>query len=219
MPTSLSYLPQICEHCVLTKQAHMPVLKTWEGGRAKRLLEKFFSDIMGPEHVQTPQGELYTLNFIDDYSQKAWVYIIRRKSEASDCFEEWRVLVEAETNEKLRILQTDNGGEYSSKDFKTHLQEQGVHHQITAPHTSAQNGKAEWLHWTLFNRACAIMSENKFPPKLWRECVQTAAYIRDHTPTRMLKDKTPYEAYYGTCPDLSHLCELGCQGFVLIQSE
>ena len=29
------------------------------------------------EDVQTPHGKLYTLNFIDDYSQKAWVYIIR----------------------------------------------------------------------------------------------------------------------------------------------
>ena len=60
----------------------------------------------------------------------------------------------------------------------------------------------------LFNRARAIMSENKFPPKLWGECVRTAAYLRDCTPTRTLRDKTPYEAYYGTCPDLSHLREI-----------
>ena len=63
------------------------------------------------------------------------------------------------------------------------------------------------------------MSDNKFPGKLWGECVCTAAYLRDHTPTRMLKDKTLYEAYYGSRPDVSHLCELGCQAFILIQSE
>ena len=121
IPTSLSYLLKICEQCLLAKQARVPVPKIREGGRAKRLLKKVFSDITGPEDVQTPHGELYTLNFIDDYSQKAWVYIIRRKSEAPNCFKEWRALVEAETNEKVRILQTDNGGEYSSKDFETHL--------------------------------------------------------------------------------------------------
>ena len=27
MPTSLAYLPQICEHCVLTKQTQIPVPK------------------------------------------------------------------------------------------------------------------------------------------------------------------------------------------------
>ena len=30
---------------------------------------------------------------------------------------------------------------------------------------------------------------------------------------------TPYEAYYGTRPDISHLREIGCQAFMLNQSE
>ena len=63
------------------------------------------------------------------------------------------------------------------------------------------------------------MSENKFPAKLWGECVQTAAYLRDRTPTRTLKDMTPYESYYGSKPDVLHLRELGCRAFILIQSE
>ena len=102
---------------------------------------------------------------------------------------------------------------YSSKDFEGYLQWQGINHQVTAPYTSAKNGKAEWLHRTLFNRAQAIMSENKFPGKLCGECVCTAAYLRDHTPTRTLKDKTPYEAYYRSRPDISHLRELGCWAY------
>ena len=35
MPTSLAYLLQICEHCVLAKQTQTPVPRLWEGGRAK----------------------------------------------------------------------------------------------------------------------------------------------------------------------------------------
>ena len=109
MPTSLSYLPQICDHCVLAKQACTLVPKMQEGGRVKRLLEKVFSDITGPENVKTPHGELYTLNFIDDYSQKACIYIIKRKSEAYECFKDWRALVETETGQRIKIFQTDNG--------------------------------------------------------------------------------------------------------------
>ena len=77
MPTSLAYLPQICVHCILAKQTRMPVPKLREGERAKELLEKVFSDITRPEAVKTPHGELYTLNFIDDYSQKCWVYTLK----------------------------------------------------------------------------------------------------------------------------------------------
>ena len=162
---------------------------------------------------------MYTLNFIDDFSQKTWVYILKRKDEAFKYFQEWQALVEQETNQKVNIFRTDNGGEYSSKDFESYLRKLGVNHQVTAPYTSAQNGKAEQLHRTLFNRAQAMMSENKFPPTLWGECICTAAYLKDRTPTRMLKDKTPYEAYYGQQPDISHLREIGCRAFMLIQSE
>jgi hypothetical protein len=60
------------------------------------------------------------------------------------------------------------------------------------------------------------MADNKFPPKLWGECILTATYIKDRTPTRSLKDKTPFEAYYGRKPDISHLREIGCKAFVLL---
>ena len=63
------------------------------------------------------------------------------------------------------------------------------------------------------------MADCKFPPTLWGECVQTVAYLKDRTPTRTLKDKTPYEMYYGQKPDLSHLHEIRCKAFVLIQSK
>ena len=87
----------------------------------KRLLEKVFSNITGPEDIQTPYGELYTLNFIDNYSQKAWIYVIKKKSEAYECFKEQKTLVKTETGQKTKIFRTDNGGEYSSKEFGTYL--------------------------------------------------------------------------------------------------
>ena len=120
---------------------------------------------------------------------------------------------------KVNIFYTDNRGEYTSKDFKMYLQNQGITHQVTTPYTSAQNGKAEWLHWTFFNRAWAIMSENNFPPRLWGECILTMAYLKDRTPMCTLKDKTPYEAYYGIQPDVSHPWEIGCWAFILKQAE
>ena len=120
LPTSLAYLPQICEHCVLAKQTQTPVPRLWEGGRVKRLLEKVFYDITGPETGKTSHGELYTLNLIDDYSQKCWVYTLKWKSEAFDHFKDWKELVERETG-KVQIFHTDNGGEYSSKEFEGYL--------------------------------------------------------------------------------------------------
>ena len=92
LPASLDILPQVCEHYVLAKQTQTSVPKMWEGGRAKRLLEKVFSDIAGPQDVQTPDGGVYTLNFIDHFSQKISVYIWKRKDEVFKYFQEWKAL-------------------------------------------------------------------------------------------------------------------------------
>ena len=89
----------------------------------------------------------------------------------------------------------------------------------TAPHTSAQNGKAEQCHRMIMNRACVIRSDANLPPSLWGEFVHAVGYLKKITTTRTLKDKTPYEAWYSRCPDVSHLRELGCHVWVLVMDK
>jgi hypothetical protein len=197
----------------------MPVPKMREGGRAKRLLEKVFSDIMGPEDVQTPMGELYVLNFIDDCSDKMWVYPQKKKSNAAATFKSWKAIVEKETGLEVKTYCMDNGGEFTSKEFEEYLREQGVKHEVTAPYSSAQTGKSERAHRTIMNQTCTIMANNNFPPKIWEECFLTSVYIKDRTPTQSLKNMTPFEVYYGRKLDVEHLREIGCKAFVLVQLE
>src|SRR5882672_5856873 len=98
MLINMSTLPPLCEPCILGKQAKVVIPKCREGQRTAKLLEKVHSDIMGPEDVQTPTGDLYSLNFIDNFSQKNCVYPIRHKANAVAKFHEWKALIEAETD-------------------------------------------------------------------------------------------------------------------------
>ena len=100
-------------------------------------------DITGPEDVGTPHGEKYTLNFINDYSGMAWIYPLKKKSDAFNIFHEWKALVENETGERVKMFHTDNGGEYTSGSFAQYLCDEGIRHQTTASYTSAENGKSE----------------------------------------------------------------------------
>ena len=86
MPVDLSMLPPICEHCVTAKQTKTPVPKTRRGRHMRRKLEIVHSDITGPQDVGTPHGEKYMLNFIDDHMGMAWVYPLKRKSDAYAIF-------------------------------------------------------------------------------------------------------------------------------------
>lgn len=63
-----------------------------------------------------------------------------------------------------------------------------------------------------------MRSAANVPANQWDEFVKTAAYLSERLPTRAQKDKTPYEAWYNRKPDLSHLREIGCLAFVLVQN-
>ena len=39
-----------------------------------------------------------------------------------------------------------SGGEYLSKEFKSYLQSRGIHHELSALYSSAQNGVAERIN-------------------------------------------------------------------------
>lgn len=54
------------------------------------------------------------------------------------------------------------------------------------------------------------------PVNRWDEFVVTACYLRNRVPTKALDKMTPFEAFYGKKPDVSHLREIGSKAFVLI---
>ena len=50
---------------------------------------------------------------------------------------------------------------------------------------------------------------------LWAEAISAAAYVRNHLPTKALKEReTPYERCYGRKPDVSHFRVFGCMAYV-----
>ena len=193
------------------------MLKSREGTRVKSKLEIVYLDIAGPEAVEMGASEKYMLNLVDNFMSCSWTYTLKKKS--IDVFKDWKALVESESSLKLSIICTDSGGEYTSNQFEAYLQHEGIRHQLTAPHTSAQNGKAERCHQTIMNHACMIQSDANLPLSLWGECVHAAGYLKKITTTRTLKDKTPHEAWYGRCPDVSHLHELGCHVWILVMDK
>lgn len=60
---------------------------------------------------------MHYLTFIDDFSRKFWVYIIKEKSQALDKLNEFKAMVEKKIGEYLKILRSDRGGEYTSNLF------------------------------------------------------------------------------------------------------
>jgi hypothetical protein len=85
--------------------------------KAEGILELIHSDVCGPMPSISLSGYVYYVSFIDDYSRKTWVYFLKYKDEVLRKFKEFKTLVENLSERKIKILRSDNGGEYTSKEF------------------------------------------------------------------------------------------------------
>ena len=80
--------------------------------------------------------------FIDDFTRMAWVFFLKEKLEAFTKFKIFKNLVENETEVKIKCLRSDNGGEFTSKEFDLFREIHGSKRQFFAARTPQQNGIA-----------------------------------------------------------------------------
>jgi transposase InsO family protein len=85
--------------------------------RSAGVLDLVHTDVCGPMSRASLSGCEYYLTFIDDYSRKTWIYFLKTKSEVFKRFQEFKALVENQTGKRIKVLRSDNGGEYSSSQF------------------------------------------------------------------------------------------------------
>lgn len=184
---------QLCEACVKGKQHRQsfPVGKSW---RTKRPLEIVHTDIAGPFDIASLGGNRYYLTFIDDFSRKSWVYILKEKSETLDKFKKFKAMAEKQSGHYLKILRSDRGGEYTSNIFKSFYRTHGINHQLTTAYTPQQNGVAERKNHTILDMERSMVKAKHMPRSFWAEAVLCVVYFLNRRPTKSVRNKTPNEA-------------------------
>ena len=204
-----------CEPCVEGKHHRSP-FPTDGGRRAESSLELVHTDVCGKINAKSFSGAEYFLTFTDDQTRYSWVYLLKTKDEVFKRFQEWKAMVENELGKKLKVLRSDNGGEYTGKQFQEYLRSERVCHELTVPKTPQQNGVAERLNRTLMETVRTMLVESKLSQQFWGEAVSTAVYLKNRSPTIAVKGMTPFEALYGKKPNVKHLRVFGCVCYPLI---
>ena len=106
---------QTCESCELGKQ-HRKSFPQNMSKRATHKMELVHSDICGPMSIASLSNNVYFALFIDDFNRMTWVYFLKTKSQVLSVFKSFKKMVETQSGQKVKVLRTDNGGEYTSKD-------------------------------------------------------------------------------------------------------
>ena len=75
------------------------------------------SDICGPMRTESLGSAKYFVTFIDDSTRYTETVMLRQKSEVFEAFKKYKRRIEKETGCVIKCLRTNNGKEYSSKEF------------------------------------------------------------------------------------------------------
>jgi hypothetical protein len=180
----------VCVGCVLDKH-HRDNFDKRASWNASIPLQLVHNDLCGPLSSPSFSGCKYFLNFIDDFSRRTWVYLLKLKRKVFDKFLAYKALVEKQSGHQIQTLRIDNGDKYVNNNFTSYCTTHGIQIQHIVPYTPQQNGVPERKNCTLREMANYMIQSKGLSLKYWEKAINYANYIVNHTPTKALKNITP----------------------------
>ncbi|KAK9067917.1 hypothetical protein SSX86_012028 [Deinandra increscens subsp. villosa] len=196
-----------CEYCVLGKSHKVKFSRS--SHKTREILDYIHADLWGPARTQSQGGARYFLSLIDDKSRRVWTYVLKTKDEAFSKFKEWKILVENQSERKVKRLRTDNGLEFCNSLFDSYCKTHGISRHLTVPGNPQQNGLVERMNRTLLNKIRCMLISAGMPKSFWAEALQTATYLVNRSPSSAIEMKTPLEVWSGHKPGYEHLRVFG----------
>ncbi|CAI7791424.1 unnamed protein product [Closterium sp. NIES-54] len=168
----------ICPTCLETKFTKFPFSSGT--GPAKAPLALVHMDVVGPTRAPSLLGSRYFLTIVDDHTRAVWVYPLKTKGEvAAAVLTEWMQRAQRESGHKVKVIRTDNGGEFIGADFEAVLKKKGIQHQLTVPYNPQQNGVAERFNWTLQEGAPTLLGRAGLPDPFWVTALRQVALVKN----------------------------------------
>ncbi|KAF5347853.1 hypothetical protein D9758_013838 [Tetrapyrgos nigripes] len=198
-----------CIVCMRTKGARLAIPKLRLTPRAENFGDTMHMDVWGPASVRTINHQEYSLTLIDDATYWLETPLLRSKDESFTKYVIFQTTLKTQFNIIIKILQSDQGGEFLGGEFTKYLEGKGTERKLTVHDIPEQNSVAERSHCTLLNTVRAMLISSGLPKWLWGMAMLYATYIWNCTPHKAIDMKTPFEKRFGTIPDISDLHPFG----------
>lgn len=127
------------------------------------------------------------------------------------------MLIETQSGRTIKVIRTDNGMKFLSREFKDLFAEGGILRHMTVPSNPQQNGLAERFSRTFLEFLeiiqCMFIDAN-LPKTFWTEAFITTTYLINMRPSTTLNFKTTREIWSGKLHDYNMLTTLCCLAYV-----
>ncbi|GJV18627.1 putative RNA-directed DNA polymerase [Tanacetum coccineum] len=208
LKTSINDLGDFCDSCAKAKHTRLPFPSSFIKTSAP--FELVHCDIWGGYRVSSYTKANYFLTIVDDFSRAVWVFLLKHKSEASQYLKNFHKMIEVQFEKQIKRVRCDNGGEFTSNDMLEFYNEKGILLETTCPYTPQQNGVVERKHRHLLETARALRIGVNIPKRFWGECILTATHVINRLPSKVIKNKTPFELIWNEKPNYDFLKVFGC---------
>ena len=202
---------EVCDACKITNSSSCRTIDIQTTGP----LELLHLDLWGPAQVNSLGGSKYLLTVLDDFSRMSFAIPMPAKSRTLTEVKQLIQQLEKQLNSKVRKIRTDNGSEFTSKDFAEFTASLGVVHQFTNAYTPQMNGVAERFNRTLIEGTRALLADSGLPKTLWAEMANAFTYVKNRSSHSKLGGQTPISKFSGKTPSVKHLRIIGSRCTVL----
>lgn len=174
------------------------------------------ADLVGPIKTRS-NGARYISVVMDHYSGFTDVTFLRRKTgeAVANHVKEFIIMLERQSEKKVRIFRSDGGREYIDQHLSTWLRRNGIVQEFTAPDHPSGNGKTERKNRTLVEMARTMLIDSGLPIKFWSYAVLAACDLQNQVLPSTLSNQSPRKTVLGRlAPDLE-VHRFGCRCTVL----
>jgi transposase InsO family protein len=172
------------------------------------------TDLVGPTTTKGLKGERYFMLLVDDYTRMIAVCFLKNKSKAFENFNIYKEMVENEMDSRIKCLRSDNGGEFTSKEFMDYYNNHGIKRKFSISRTPQQNGVVERKNGAVEEMARTMIMDSKLIDIFWTQAVLTTVHIQNRVILRNNTDKTPYELWKGRPTIVKHFRVFGSKCYI-----
>ena len=160
----MQYFYFLCETCVMAKshRVNFPI----NNNRADAPFSIILTNVWGLAPLSTHNGMRWFVTFVDDYTRMTWSYLLKCKSDVCNVFQVFHKMISTQFNTPIKIVKSNNGGEYYKNELTNFMKSIGILHQTSCPNSPQKNGVAKRKNRHLLEVTRSLLIGSNIPSYL-----------------------------------------------------